>query len=243
MRNRSIPVLSDDDKQFVRDLVIHEDDMVLAFNKPSRLASQTRGNRGRNLDHLLWAFARSNGKRPRLVHRLDTGTSGLILAGKTQPAAAHLSNTFKNRVARKTYLAIVSGSLPDKDAGTIKATIARVTVDGRDQIVADHPDTSAAKSAQTDWRVLARGDSAAFVEVKPRTGRMHQIRVHLSHIACPILGDPIYSAGRESAPRLMLHASALSIPHPDGSELSLGAPLPADMQAMLDQHGLSYAAS
>ena len=91
MRNRPIPNLAEAQKAYVRDLVLYEDEFVLAFNKPSGLAVQTRGNRGTSLDHLLWAFARSNGKRPHLVHRIDAGTSGLILAAKTKPAMAALS--------------------------------------------------------------------------------------------------------------------------------------------------------
>lgn len=86
MRNRPIPHIANDQQALVRDLLIYEDAYVLAFNKPSGLAVQTRGNRGTSLDHLLWTFARSNGKRPQLVHRIDAGTSGLILAGKTKPA-------------------------------------------------------------------------------------------------------------------------------------------------------------
>ena len=107
MRNRPIPRIAEDQKAYVRRLVLYEDDAVLAFNKPSGLAVQTRGNRGTSLDHLLWTFARSNGKRPQLVHRIDAGTSGLILAGKTKPAIAALSTEFAERRVKKRYLAFV----------------------------------------------------------------------------------------------------------------------------------------
>ena len=109
----SLPV-SDDDAAFVRGLVIHEDSGMLAFNKPSGLPVQTRNVEDRTLDRLMAAFARSNGKRPRLVHRLDAQTSGVIVAAKTQPAAAALSQSFADRLVDKTYLAVVTGSpLPE----------------------------------------------------------------------------------------------------------------------------------
>ena len=97
MKNRPVPTLSPEDAAFVRSLVIDEDTHLIAFNKPSGLAVQTRGNRGPCLENFLPAFAKSNGKIPRLVHRLDAGTSGLLIAAKTKPAAAHLSEQFSKR--------------------------------------------------------------------------------------------------------------------------------------------------
>src|SRR5262245_26306076 len=101
--------VSDEDRTFVRSLVIHEDAAVLAFDKPAGLPVQTRNPDDRTLDSLLAAFAKSNGKRPRLVHRLDAQTSGVIVAARTQPAAAALSAAFAGRDVAKTYLALVSG--------------------------------------------------------------------------------------------------------------------------------------
>ena len=206
-RNRDIPLISEGDQAFVRGLLMGETAEVLAFNKPSGLPSQTRGNRARNLDHLLWAFARSNGKRPRLIHRLDAGTSGVIIAAKTKPAAARLSEAFAGREVEKTYLAEVTGG-PDTDSGIINAAIARVEMDRGSQMVAGHKD---GKRAVTRWRVVQRGDGTTLLEVTPETGRMHQIRLHLAHMGWPILGDGIYGEKR-SAPRLMLHARRLRVP-------------------------------
>ena len=101
MRNRPIPNIPDAQKDWVRGLVLYEDAFLYAFNKPSGLAVQTRGNRGTSLDHLLWTFARSNGKRPHLVHRIDAGTSGLILAAKTKPAMTFLSQEYAKRREEK----------------------------------------------------------------------------------------------------------------------------------------------
>ena len=221
-RNRPVPHISEEDKAYVRSLIIHDDKAVLAFNKPSGLPSQVRGNKARNLDHLLWTFAKSNGKRPRLVHRLDAGTSGVIIAGKTKPFATGLGAAFEKRRVKKTYVALVGGNLPKADKGRIELSIARIETDRGSKIVAGHDN---GKPATTDWRVLERGESVALLQLQPRTGRMHQLRVHLSHMGCAILGDRIY--GEEaSAERLMLHALKLELPHPDGGELCLETPMP-----------------
>lgn len=230
--------MSDADTAFVRGLVIHEDNAVLAFDKPSGLPVQTRGNRGRCLDQLLWAFARSNGKRPKLVHRLDTGTSGVIVAAKTKPAAAHLSESFSSRRAKKTYLALAQGVLPEAKAGDIDQPLLNCRGQrGSPPMVAS--DATGAVDAKTHWRVLSRSGRTALFELHPKTGRMHQLRAHLKYLGCPILGDPLYGTGKLSAPRLMLHAARLALTHPDGSDITLEARVPEDMRgAILLQAGL-----
>lgn len=234
-RNRPVPHISEADQAYVRGLLIHEDAHILAFNKPSGLPSQVRGNRARNLDHLLWAFAKSNGKRPRMVHRLDAGTSGVILAGRTQPAAAALSEAFAGRAAQKIYLALVSGRIPDIMCGRVEACIARIEGDRGDELLVGHPD---GKEAITDWRILSREGQAALIELKPKTGRMHQLRLHMAHAGMPILGDERY--GGAPAPRLMLHAAEITVPHPSGEgPVTITAPLPEEMANAARAHGLS----
>lgn len=221
MRNRPIPNIPEDQKAFVRSLVIHEDAYLIAFNKPSGLAVQTRGNRGTSLDHLLWTFARSNGKRPQLVHRIDAGTSGLVIAGKNKPAIAALSAEFSERRAGKRYLALVAGNVPIAARGTCDIALiktGRNVTPGRLEAGAD--------AARTDWRVVARADDSALIEAYPKTGRMHQIRAHLAAMGCPILGDQIYGSGTDSADRLMLHAASLELTLPDKKKLALEAPVP-----------------
>jgi len=236
-RNRPIPTLTEHERSYVQGLLVIEDEAVLAFNKPSGLPAQVRGNRARNLDHLLWAFARSNGKRPRLVHRLDAGTSGIILAGRTQPDAASLSRSLADRTAEKTYHALIAGDLPAKNAGTFNDTIARLEEGGRSRMVAGHPD---GKRALTRWRVLARAGDAALIELRPETGRMHQLRVHLAHHGCPILGDTLY--GGQASARLCLHASEIALPHPrTGEPARFGAPVPEDFLSIARHHGLDCA--
>ncbi|MCA8906188.1 MAG: RluA family pseudouridine synthase, partial [Hyphomonas sp.] len=134
-RNRPLPVIEPEDVAYVRSLVIHEDASVIVFNKPSGLAVQGGGGIGRSLDGLFVAFAKSNGKRPRLVHRLDRGTSGVVIAARTQPAAARLSEEFATRRAKKTYLALVQGTLPDAERGRIDASLVRVEEGGRPRML------------------------------------------------------------------------------------------------------------
>ena len=238
MKNRPVPNIKSEDAAFVRALVVHEDAHLLAFNKPSGLAVQTRGNRGLCLENLLPAFAKSNGKIPRLVHRLDAGTSGLLIAAKTKPAAAHLSEQFSKRLAKKTYLALVGGAVPIEGAGMIdQALLKCVGQRGVPPMLAS--DADGAQSASTHWRVLARSGGQALMELRPKTGRMHQLRVHMKHLGCPILGDPLYGAGKLSAERLMLHAARLRLTLPDGTALDLEGPLPEAMHEMAVKMGLA----
>ena len=233
MRNRPVPNLSDAQKDFTRSLVLYQDEHLLAFNKPSGLAVQTRGNRGTSLDYLLWTFARSNGKRPHLVHRIDAGTSGLILAAKTKPVTTFLSAEFAERRVTKTYLALVTGTLPDADHGACDVPLlktGRAVRPGRVEGGAD--------AALTRWAVRARGDSVALIEAQPHTGRMHQIRAHLADLGCPIIGDPIYGDGAPSSDRLMLHAAALELTLPDQKRRALEAPVPDDFIAKQGALGL-----
>ena len=237
--------LTPEEIAFVRSLVIHEDAAILVFNKPPGLSSQ--GGRGQvnTLDELMWAFAKASGNRPRLVHRLDRDTSGVILTARTQPAAGFLGKAMMARKFAKTYLALVAAA-PEPRQGTIDQALRREDL-GREAYMrtcaADHPD---AETAQTAYRTLAEGQGAALIELRPKTGRMHQIRVHLAHIGRPILGDARYGgalmAAGEAVPRLMLHAVALEFPHPEGGTKRIEAPMPADMAKVAERAGLAVTA-
>jgi RluA family pseudouridine synthase len=228
--------LTPEEKAFVRAMVLYQDDHVLVLNKPSGLSSQ--GGRGQvhTLDELLWTFARSNGNRPRLVHRLDRDTSGLILTAKTKPAAGFLGKALMAKRFRKTYHAIVAPGPPEPPAGSIETSLRRVE-QGREAYMRispdDHPD---AETAKTMYRTVIQGPGAALVELQPHTGRMHQLRVHLASIGRPIVGDARYGGalmlGGEPVPRLMLHAAALLFPHPDGGTKFIEAPEPEDMRLL-----------
>jgi tRNA pseudouridine32 synthase/23S rRNA pseudouridine746 synthase len=228
--------LSPEEAALVRGMVIYEDDHILALNKPSGLSSQ--GGRGQvnTLDELLWAFARSSGNRPRLVHRLDRDTSGVILTAKTKPAAGFLGKALMGKRFRKTYRAIVAPGPPVPAQGVIETPLRR-DEQGREAFMrvcaADHPD---AETAKTLYRTMIHEQNAALLELQPHTGRMHQLRVHLASIGRPIVGDARYGGALmlngQPVPRLMLHAAALEFPHPDGGSRRIEAPLPEDMRRL-----------
>jgi RluA family pseudouridine synthase len=206
--------------------LLHEDTHLLAFNKPAGLAVQGGSGVRESLESLLAAFAKSNGKRPHLVHRLDRETSGIIVAARTKPAAAALSAAFAGREVNKTYLAIVCGGAPNPRAGEIALALKKVSRRGLDimEIAAD------GQAALTCYRTLSATDEAALLELKPETGRMHQLRAHLAAVGHPIAGDGKYgglsSLGGIGIPGLMLHALSLELPHPAGGRVQFTAPPP-----------------
>ncbi|WP_309645675.1 RluA family pseudouridine synthase [Phenylobacterium sp.] len=235
-------VLSVAEIELVRSLVIYEDAQLLALNKPSGLSSQ--GGRGQvhTLDEMLWAFAKPGKARPRLIHRLDRDTSGVILTAKTKPAAGFLGKHMMGRRFSKTYRAIVTPGAPEPAQGSVDVPLRR-DEQGREAYMRvcapDHPD---AETARTRYRTLSKAPAAALLELSPETGRMHQIRVHLASIGRPIAGDARYGGALAVAglpvPRLMLHAAALAFPHPDGGMTQIEAPVPADMAGLIASLGL-----
>lgn len=240
---RPAPNLTADETALVRSLVIYEDADILALNKPAGLSSQ--GGRGQvhTLDEMLFAFAKASGNRPRLIHRLDRDTSGVILTARTKPAAGFLGKALMGRKFRKTYLAIVTPGAPVPAAGSIETPLRR-DESGREAVMRvcepDHPDAEAAKSR---YRTLAQAPGVALLELSPETGRMHQLRVHLASIGHPIAGDARYGGALMLAgapvPRLMLHAAALEFPHPAGGKRRITAPPPEDFAAVARNADLS----
>lgn len=228
---------------FVRDLIIHEDADFLVFNKPPGLAVQGGSGITVDLDRLLWAFATRKGRRPKLVHRLDRETSGVLIVAKTSPAAAHLSAQFAQRTAKKTYLAIVCGC-PATQAGVMDVPLLRIKSAGIDLVRPARQGETLAQTATTHWRTVTGQKAAALLEAKPLTGRMHQIRAHLAELGHPIAGDDKYgglmSIGTAMIPRLMLHASALDLIHPtSGEAVTFSATLPEDFTAIMDKLNLT----
>ena len=238
-----VPVqLSPDEVAFVRSLVLYEDAEILALNKPAGLSSQGGRGQAHTLDELLWAFAKPGKARPRLIHRLDRDTSGVILTAKTKPAASSLGKALMARRFSKTYVAIVTPGPPEPKGGAIELSLRR-DEQGREAYMRicepDHPD---AETARSRYRTLASAPGAALVELDPETGRMHQLRVHLAAIGRPIAGDARYGGalmvGGHQVPRLMLHARVLGFPHPAGGVKRLEAVPPADMAALVSKLGL-----
>jgi tRNA pseudouridine32 synthase/23S rRNA pseudouridine746 synthase len=240
------PSLTPDEIAFVRALVIHQDDELLAVNKPAGLSSQGGRIDVNTLDELLGAFAKPSGSRPRLVHRLDRDTSGVLLAARSAPAAAYMGKAMMARRVRKTYLAIVAPGAPDPPDGLIEAALLRQDIGRDSRVRVSAPDVADAKAASTRYRTLAATPLASLVELRPLTGRMHQLRVHMAHIGRPIAGDARYGGamvlGGQAVPRLMLHAQNLAFPHPNGGqETRIDAPLPQDFRDLLEALKLAEA--
>jgi 23S rRNA pseudouridine955/2504/2580 synthase len=238
------PEISDRDAAEIQKLVVHRDDWVIALNKPPGLAVQGGSGTERHIDGMLDALRFGFEDRPRLVHRLDKDTSGLLLIARTGQAARRLSESFRDRETEKLYWAVVVG-VPPKVEGAINLPLAkRPGARDRETMQVDHDN---GQKALTHFRVLDRaGNRAAFVALWPRTGRTHQLRVHCAEIGCPILGDRKYG-GEEAllstiadARRLHLHARRLVLPHPSGEgELKVEAKLPPHFRRTVEAFGFS----
>ena len=211
-----------------RDFLIYEDAHVLAFNKPAGLSVQGGSGIEANLDGMLSGFARSNGKQPRLAHRLDRETSGVIIAGRTHPALVFLNQAFAERRTEMRYLAVVCGGAPDPVAGVCTQALVKTKVKGVDVMRAARAGERPSQAAETSYRTLASAPGSALIEARPRSGRMHQIRVHMALAGHPIAGDGkyggLFTLGSVATPHLLLHAFALDVPHPEGGRLRLQAP-------------------
>ncbi|MEM9881136.1 MAG: RluA family pseudouridine synthase [Pseudomonadota bacterium] len=235
--------ISDADRDFMRTLILHEDDAVIALNKPAGLATQGGSGITRHVDGLLAGLVQKGAARPKLVHRLDKDTSGVLLLGKTGAAAAALTQAFRQRDAQKTYHAIVNG-LPNPRDGRITQPIEKAPGAHGEKMVP----TDTGKPAVTEFEVLDHaGGKAALVELYPQTGRTHQLRVHMAYIGCPIVGDGKYG-GKDAfltgaiSRKLHLHAKAISLSHPDGGAFSIEAPHPEHFSQSLDVLGLDASA-
>ncbi|MCB1531825.1 MAG: RluA family pseudouridine synthase [Alphaproteobacteria bacterium] len=238
------PRVSKFDSDFIRSLVIYDDGDVMALNKPYGLPSQGGSKVKRHIDGMLDALADKNGVRPRLVHRLDKDTSGVLLLARSAKVAKALGAQFKSRDIKKIYWAIVSPA-PQDYAGTIKAPLAKAGGSNKERMVVDKKE---GKMAITEFEVVEHAlDKAAFVAFWPRTGRTHQIRVHAELIDCPIVGDTKYKgippapgehkpepqdlSDLDIAQRLHLHARQIICQHPTRKgTLNISAPLPDDLK-------------
>jgi 23S rRNA pseudouridine955/2504/2580 synthase len=236
--------ISPRDAAFVRGLVLYEDDEVLALNKPAGLAVQGGTKTHHHIDRLLGAWG-EGASRPRLTHRLDRDTSGVLLLAKTPDAAAFLAGGFARRRAEKTYWALVEGN-PKPPRGVIELPLAKIGVDDRERMIPADPKDPAAKAAVTEYQMVSRaGPRAAWLSLRPLTGRTHQLRAHLLAIGHPILGDPKYHTPQSMEAsgdlKLQLHARRLRTPHPSGGMIEVEAPLSPEMRAGFARFGFALA--
>ncbi|WP_273760546.1 RluA family pseudouridine synthase [Bartonella sp. ML70XJBT.G] len=225
-----------DDGAVLKKMLLYEDPKIFVFNKPAGLAVQGGSGLTRHVDSMLEAWRNKKGEKPRLVHRLDRETSGVLVVARSRGAAQALTAAFRTRETKKTYWALVRG-VPKKKQDKISTWMVKDSISQGDKMrVCEHgePDSYHAVSY---YRVLdTRGRTLSWLEMEPYTGRTHQLRVHAAYMDHPIIGDAKYffSDSNWELPggiqnRLHLHARRIRIPHPSGGILDIIAPLPPHM--------------
>ena len=242
MRGRS-------DADALRAMLLYEDDALYALDKTAGLATQGGSGVARHVDGMLEAWRSRKGEKPRLVHRLDRDTSGVLVVAKTRRAAQALTAAFRRRETEKTYWALVK-DVPGRAEGRISNFLQKVsTPDGDRMRVARHGDEGA-DHAVTRWRTIERiAQRLAWLEMRPETGRTHQLRVHAAGMGHPIIGDAKYFEADQNwdfpggiQNKLHLHARRLRVASPEGGTLDVTAPLPPHMRQSWNLLGLDEAA-
>ena len=208
--------------------MLHRDPDVIVLDKPAGLPVHAGPKGGAHLEAMLDALRFERREPPGLAHRLDRDTSGCLVLGRHKAALRQLGRLFERGAIEKTYWAVVRG-VPIADQGTIAARLRkRSQVRGWWMEVHDE-----GQEAVTDWRVLGRGDGLAWIECRPRTGRTHQIRVHLAHLGLPILGDPVYGPKDARRAPMHLHAQSVAFDYLAGRRIVAEAPPPPALRAAL----------
>ena len=241
---QSRPAVAERDARALQAAVLYKDDDVLAINKPAGLAVQGGTGLDRHLDAMLEALQFEAAERPRLVHRLDRDTSGVLLLGRHVRAAAELAEAFRRKDCRKLYWAVVAG-VPRQASGRIDLALAKLPGRAGERMAPDEE----GKAAVTEYRVLDHaGKRAAWLELRPLTGRTHQLRAHCAALDTPILGDRKYGGaaatlpGGEIARRLHLHARSIELRRAGGRVLRVTAPPPPYLTATLEFLGFAVGA-
>jgi 23S rRNA pseudouridine955/2504/2580 synthase len=238
------PTLTTEEIKFINDLVIHRDPHIVVINKPHGLATQGGAKVRQSVDRLLDGLMTADDhERPRLVHRLDQGTSGVLVLARTRQAAAALGRDLQSKRMFKLYVAVTVG-VPPEPEGMIDAPLIKRQVGAKGMVVIDRKH---GQEAQTMYRVLSTNPdrTRALVALMPRTGRMHQLRVHLQSLKTPILGDALYGGRKDGDGHvpIHLHAYALRV-RPDHTKpqiITLRAPLPEHFNTTIDADQMYFA--
>lgn len=227
------------DGDSLRRRLLYRDGQVLVVDKPAGVAVHAGPSGGPSLEAALDGLRFGLPRKPELAHRLDHDTSGCLVLGRHPRALKRLGRLFSEGRVAKTYWALVHGRPPDR-RGRIELALAKrstaqrgwwMEVDGE------------GRPALTDYAVKGEARGMSWLELRPRTGRTHQLRVHLAALGCPILGDPVYGAAEDPTPALQLHARAVTLPlYPAKPAIQVEAPAPAHMAEGLRACGLSRAA-
>lgn len=220
------------DATMLRHRILHRDDDLLALDKPAGLAVQGGPGVRRHLDRMLDALRLGAPERPRLVHRLDRDTTGVLLLARNREAARHCTRAFREGGVEKTYWALVRGR-PRPSSGTVDLALAKAGAGGDRRAVA----VPQGRSARTAYRTLAAAGGVAWVEFRPSTGRTHQIRAHAAALGCPVLGDARYGDAEERGGPLQLHAREIALAAPDGLTVRIVAPLSETMRTAFREYG------
>ena len=241
---RVVEPLTDDEAAYVRDMVMAKGRDWFMLNKPPGLATQGGTKTVQHLDRLLDGLAGEDEQRPKLVHRLDKDTSGVLLVARSARAAGHFAKAFSGRTARKVYWALIVG-VPSAEEGMIDAPLAKQPGTGGEKMQVDEEN---GLPARTRYRMIDRaGNRAAWVELQPQTGRTHQLRAHMAAIGHPIVGDAKYG-GAEAfltggiSRKMHLHARRLKIDGLDGKPIDYTAELPAHFAESLTTLGFEMMA-
>jgi 23S rRNA pseudouridine955/2504/2580 synthase len=227
--------LTAQERQAFRDMLVYEDEDIYVLNKPAGLAVQGGSRMTRHIDAMLLGLEAELGERPRLVHRLDRATSGILVLAKRRSVASSLGKLFATRSVLKIYWAAVKG-VPKPAQGRIDAALIKAEgPQGDRERAASAAEKGESQRAVTYFSVIDKAaPTLAWVSLKPVTGRQHQLRAHMALIGHPILGDDKYG-GTEGLPgtiarKLHLHARRIAFPHPRGGAVDVTAPLPAYMR-------------
>ncbi len=226
--------LTSQERKLFQSMVMHEDRDIFILNKPSGFAVQGGSKTHHHLDGLLMGLGVELGERPLLVHRLDRDTSGVIVIAKRRAVAAALGKMFATRAVKKTYWAIVQG-VPKPAQGRIEVALIKAKgLDGDRMRASKAGEEDDEQRAVTHYSVIDKASIiAAWVSLKPVTGRQHQLRAHMAHIGTPIMGDEKYGGHLNMpegmAERLHLHARRITFPHPREGTIDITAPLPEHM--------------
>ncbi|MEP3067892.1 MAG: RNA pseudouridine synthase [Parvibaculum sp.] len=219
----------------IRDRVVHRDGLILVIDKPAGLPVHQGPGGGDNLEayfkHLTYGIQHV----PALGHRLDRDTSGCLVLGRNPKGLKKLGKLFREGLVEKTYWAIANG-VPKEPEGRIELPLRKISSKDKGwRMVVDRKD---GQQSMTDYRVVSTADGISFIECFPRTGRTHQIRVHLAAIGCPIVGDPIYGKTTDGNEPLQLHSRALRLPMQESKPpVYAKAPPPAHIAAYLERLG------
>ncbi|HKA47351.1 MAG TPA: RluA family pseudouridine synthase [Methyloceanibacter sp.] len=237
--------LSKSDRAFLASITLYEDDDLLVLNKPPGIAVQGGTKTTHHLDRLLEGLGDGPKTRPRLVHRLDRDTSGVLVVAKRREVAAKLGRAFQTRSVRKIYWALVNG-VPKPPQGKVDAALVKAAGPDGDRVRKARPgEQDVAQSAITYYSVVDRaGQKVAWLSLKPVTGRQHQLRAHMAIVGHPILGDEKYQSGRGLPEgidhKLHLHARRISFPHPSGQGVvDVTAPLPEHLRRSFATFGFA----